>query len=85
MTLQVVRSLERKSLIEREVDATDTCARRQRVTRRGAQLAPQAVTVVEQVDAQFFGDVPSTKRFASSADSSCRPRPHADLVLFDRQ
>jgi DNA-binding MarR family transcriptional regulator len=58
MTSQVVRSLERKRLIEREVDATDTRARRLRVTKRGAELAPHAIAVVEQVDAEFFADVP---------------------------
>jgi DNA-binding MarR family transcriptional regulator len=54
MTSQVLRSLERKGLIEREVDTTDTRARRLRVTRRGARLAPRAIAIVEQVDARFF-------------------------------
>jgi DNA-binding MarR family transcriptional regulator len=58
MTSQVLRSLERKGLIERAVDTADTRARRLRVTRRGARLAPRAIAVVEQVDAQFFADVP---------------------------
>src|SRR5213595_3871503 len=48
MTSQVVRNLERKGLIEREVDSTDTRARRLRVTKQGAELAPRAITVVEQ-------------------------------------
>jgi DNA-binding MarR family transcriptional regulator len=54
MTSQVVRSLERKGLVDREVDEADTRARRLRVTRRGADLAPRAIAVVEQVDADFF-------------------------------
>jgi DNA-binding MarR family transcriptional regulator len=58
MTSQVLRSLERKGLIEREVDSADTRARRVRVTRQGARLAPRAIAVVEEVDAEFFGDVP---------------------------
>jgi DNA-binding MarR family transcriptional regulator len=58
MTSQVLRSLERKGLIEREVDRADTRARRLRVTKRGAQLAPRAIAVVEQVDSEFFADVP---------------------------
>jgi DNA-binding MarR family transcriptional regulator len=58
MTSQVVRSLERKGLIERRVDPADTRARRLRVTRRGAKLAPRAIAVVEQVDSEFFADVP---------------------------
>jgi DNA-binding MarR family transcriptional regulator len=57
MTSQVVRNLEAKGLLEREVDATDTRARRLRVTRRGARLAPRAIAVVERADAEFFGDV----------------------------
>ena len=58
MTSQVLRSLERKGLIEREVDTVDARARRVRVTKGGARLAPRAIAVVEQVDAEFFADVP---------------------------
>jgi DNA-binding MarR family transcriptional regulator len=54
MTSQVLRSLERKGLVERDIDASDTRARRLRVTRRGARLAPGAIAAVEQVDAEFF-------------------------------
>ena len=58
MTSQVLRTLERKGLIERQVDAADTRARRIRATRRGAALAPRAIAVVEEVDARFFAGVP---------------------------
>jgi DNA-binding MarR family transcriptional regulator len=58
MTSQVLRSLERKGLIEREVDAADTRARRLQVTKRGAELALRAIAVVEQVDTAFFADIP---------------------------
>jgi DNA-binding MarR family transcriptional regulator len=58
MTSQVVRSLERKGLVEREVDPGDTRARRLRVTRRGARLAPRAIAAVERTDAEFFSDLP---------------------------
>jgi DNA-binding MarR family transcriptional regulator len=54
MTSQVVRTLEQKGLVERAVDAADTRARRLRPTRRGAQLAPRAIELVERVDAEFF-------------------------------
>jgi DNA-binding MarR family transcriptional regulator len=59
MTSQVVRSLERNGLLERPIDASDTRARRLRPTRRGARLAPRAIAVVEHVDADFFGDIPT--------------------------
>jgi DNA-binding MarR family transcriptional regulator len=59
MTSQVVRSLERKQLIERTVDTADTRARRLRVTQRGAALARRAIAVVEQADADFFADIPA--------------------------
>ena len=58
MTSQVLRSLERKGLVEREVDTADTRARRLRVTRRGARLAPRAIATVEHIDSEFFADVP---------------------------
>jgi len=58
MTSQVLRTLERKRLIDREVDPADTRARRVRVTERGAALAPRAIAVVEEVDARFFAGIP---------------------------
>jgi DNA-binding MarR family transcriptional regulator len=57
MTSQVIRSLERKNLVERNVDRADMRARRLRVTRRGARLAPRAISAVERADAAFFADV----------------------------
>ncbi len=55
----MLRTLERKGLVEREVDRADTRALRLRVTRRGARLAPRGIALVEQVDAEFFDEVPS--------------------------
>ena len=69
MTSQVVRSLERKGLVEREVDQSDSRARRLRVTRRGARLAPRAIDVVEHVDAEFFEQAPP-----EIGRASCRER-----------
>jgi DNA-binding MarR family transcriptional regulator len=54
MASQVVRKLEAKGLLDREVDPGDTRASRLRLTPEGADLARQAITVVEEVDAQFF-------------------------------
>jgi DNA-binding MarR family transcriptional regulator len=58
MTSQVLRCLERKGLLEREIDSADARARRVRVTEQGARLAPRAIAIVEEVDARFFADVP---------------------------
>ncbi|MEV4426500.1 MarR family winged helix-turn-helix transcriptional regulator [Streptomyces sp. R-07] len=58
MTSQVLRTLEQKGLVEREVDPADTRAKRLRVTDTGAALAPRAIAAVEQVDALFFRPVP---------------------------
>jgi DNA-binding MarR family transcriptional regulator len=57
MTSQVLRALEAKGLIEREVDPADTRAKRLRVTSAGAELAPRAIAAVENVDARFFQPV----------------------------
>lgn len=57
MTSQVLRSLERKGLIERHVNPIDTRARSLRVTRRGARLSPRAIAAVERVDADFFASI----------------------------
>jgi DNA-binding MarR family transcriptional regulator len=58
MTSQVLRKLETKGLIEREVDPADTRAKRLRATERGAELAQQAIAVVDEVDATFFKILP---------------------------
>ncbi|AJF65586.1 MarR family winged helix-turn-helix transcriptional regulator [Streptomyces vietnamensis] len=58
MTSQVLRTLENKGLVAREVDPADTRAKRLRVTDAGAALAPRAIAAVEQVDAEFFQPVP---------------------------
>jgi DNA-binding MarR family transcriptional regulator len=55
MTSQVVRRLEAKGLLERQVDPDDTRARRLHLTAEGQRLARRAIVAVEQADAQFFG------------------------------
>ncbi|MFC9788300.1 MarR family winged helix-turn-helix transcriptional regulator [Rhodococcus sp. NPDC127528] len=57
MTSQVLRTLEKKELIERHVDPADTRARLLRVTAAGAALAPRAIEAVEAVDVRFFEPV----------------------------
>ena len=61
MTSQVVRSLERKGLVERRTDTSDGRALRIDVTARGAHLAPDAIEAVESVDTAFFGAVREAK------------------------
>jgi DNA-binding MarR family transcriptional regulator len=56
MTSQVLRRLEAKGLLQREVDPGDTRARRLRLTAEGRRLARRAITVVEEADARFFGE-----------------------------
>ena len=58
MTSQVLRKLETKGLIRRDVDTADTRAKRLRVTDRGAELAAQAIAAVESADTNFFHPVP---------------------------
>jgi DNA-binding MarR family transcriptional regulator len=77
MTSQVVRGLERKGLIQREVDHEDTRARQLRVTRSGARLAPRAIAVVQQVDAEFFEEVPAE-------DAMRLLRQLADVPVIER-
>jgi DNA-binding MarR family transcriptional regulator len=55
MTSQVVRRLEAKGLLHRQVDPGDTRARRLRLTAGGDRLARRAIAAVEQADAEFFG------------------------------
>src|SRR5215468_7917012 len=58
MTSQVLRKLETKGLIRRDVDTADTRAKKLRVTGRGADLAVRALAAVEAADARFFQPTP---------------------------
>ena len=58
MTSQVVRLLAKRGLLIRTEDDTDARVRRLRTTRRGATLARRAVTLVESVDLEVFGERP---------------------------
>lgn len=60
MTSQVIRSLEAKGLITRDVDADDTRARRIGVTSAGRALAPRAIEAVEAVDRALLTPLSST-------------------------
>ena len=60
MTSEVLRKLEAKGLLRRDVDAVDTRARKLRVTDRGAQQAQAAIAAVEAADAAFFDPIPDT-------------------------
>lgn len=54
MTSQVIRALEGRGLVSRDVDPADRRARAVQVTTRGAELANAAVVAVEHCDQQFF-------------------------------
>jgi DNA-binding MarR family transcriptional regulator len=54
MTSQVLRILEGRGLVTREVDPGDSRALRLGVTEPGARLASEAIRVVEATDAEFF-------------------------------
>ena len=56
MTSQVLRTLEGKGLLHRRIDPADSRARTLRPTPAGTELARRAVTKVETVDAEVFGD-----------------------------
>jgi DNA-binding MarR family transcriptional regulator len=60
MTSQVIRTLEQKGLITRDVDAADTRARRLVVTEAGTALAPQAIEAVEAVDVALLKPLSKT-------------------------
>jgi DNA-binding MarR family transcriptional regulator len=57
MTSQVLRTLENKGFLERKADPTDARAKTVQPTRRGIDLAQQAIAAVEQVDEAFFSPV----------------------------
>jgi DNA-binding MarR family transcriptional regulator len=80
MTSEVLRRLEAKGLISREVDAADTRAKRLAVTDSGAALAVAALRAVESADAAFFRPVPdlaAALAMLRSLASGGKPEPAA--------
>ena len=65
MTSEVLRSLERKGMIARAIDPSDTRAKHVLVTPRGSELAPTVIAAVEQTDAGFFAGVADTDVLAA--------------------
>jgi DNA-binding MarR family transcriptional regulator len=55
MTSQVVRTLEKGGLIEREQDPSDSRVKRLRSTPSGRKVAVKAVRAIEKIDSEFFG------------------------------
>ncbi len=72
-TSQVLRALEAKSLVERQLDPSDARARAVATTAAGTDLANRTVGVVEAVDREFF-----------SAAGDAAPAFAAALSLLDQ-
>jgi DNA-binding MarR family transcriptional regulator len=74
MASEVIRTLERKDLISRAIDPSDTRARRLVVTAAGAALAPRAIDVVEAVDVALLAQLPrADARALTKALAQLRP------------
>jgi DNA-binding MarR family transcriptional regulator len=74
MASQVLRVLEAKGLLTREVDPADTRARRLRVTGKGAELAERAIAVVEAADRAFFSVTQDMNALTAMLRQLARPR-----------
>jgi len=82
MTSQVIRTLEKRGLVTRDVDTTDTRARRLVVTAAGATLAPRAIEVVETVDRALL--TPLSPAQAQQFTNGLRKLRHAGVAASSR-
>lgn len=55
MTSQILRTLEKRGLIERVMRDGDERAKVPRITKKGAKLIEKAIPLVESADRKFFG------------------------------
>ena len=55
MTSEVLRTLQRKGLVERRPHPDDTRAKSLELTPEGTEVVRRAVTLVERTDQEFFG------------------------------
>lgn len=75
MASEVIRKLEAKGMLAREVDPTDTRAKRIAITDAGRKLAVRAVAAVEAVDTEFFRPVSRTQVLNLLRRLADRPEP----------
>ncbi|MEA5574480.1 MarR family winged helix-turn-helix transcriptional regulator [Calothrix sp. UHCC 0171] len=54
MTSKVLRALEQRGLVKREIDAKDTRAKSLTVTQEGEDLTVAAIHIVNRIDHDFF-------------------------------
>ena len=54
MTSKVLRALEKKSLVKRNLHAKDTRAKSLTITSQGDQLFKEAIRIVDRIDNEFF-------------------------------
>jgi MarR family transcriptional regulator, organic hydroperoxide resistance regulator len=66
MTSQVLRTLERKGLVERRPHPSDSRAKSLAPTTEGLRLANRTVVVVEAVDRDYFGHLSDAHAFLRS-------------------
>lgn len=75
VTSQVLRSLEKKGVIERHRRKGDERAKLPRLTAKGAKLVQQAIPLVEKVDDDFFGKLgtQATKEYTDILQKLANP------------
>jgi DNA-binding MarR family transcriptional regulator len=73
MTSQVIRALEARALVRRELHPDDARARAVSITPKGVRLVNRANTAVEAADEQFFGPLDNPADFATSLVTLDRP------------
>jgi len=72
MTSQVVRSLERNKFVRRVPDKDDARIRRIVVTASGERTALEAITIVEKMDREAFGQIDNIESFRDVLRSVAR-------------
>jgi DNA-binding MarR family transcriptional regulator len=72
MTSQVARSLERSKLVRRVADKDDARVRRIVVTAAGERIVLKAVSIVEAMDHEVFGEIKDVEAFRKVLRSIAR-------------
>ena len=77
MTSQVLRTLESRGLLRRELDGVDARVRRLAVTPEGERLSGQAIAAVEATDKAYFALVPNREDLMDLLNGLAGPKAAA--------
>ena len=72
MTSKVIRSLEMKDFLKRDIHANDKRALRVSITKEGKKTLRKAINIVDEFEKKFFNKIEKKKRFGKEINRTAK-------------